>query len=63
MPSTRCYPTRRSWWSGVNIEDTEANALAGRFQGINARTIPLIVFLDPERASPHACSGSRKRWR
>jgi thiol-disulfide isomerase/thioredoxin len=53
---------------GVNIEDTEANALAhlaefavpylsvfdpvnelaGRFEGIGARTIPSTVFLDPE---------------
>ena len=53
---------------GVNIEDTQANALAhlaefdvpyvslfdpvnelaGRFQGIGARTIPSTVFLDPE---------------
>jgi thiol-disulfide isomerase/thioredoxin len=53
---------------GVNIEDTEANALAhlaefavpylsvfdpvnalaGRFAGIGARTIPSTVFLDPE---------------
>ena len=53
---------------GVNIEDTEANALAhlnefdvpyvslfdpvnalaGRFEGIGARTIPSTVFLDRE---------------
>ena len=53
---------------GVNIEDTEANALAhlaefavpylsvfdpvnelaGRFEGIGARTIPSTVFLDVE---------------
>lgn len=53
---------------GVNIEDTEANALAhlaefavpylsvfdpvnelaGRFEGIGARTIPSTVFVDPE---------------
>jgi thiol-disulfide isomerase/thioredoxin len=53
---------------GVNIEDTEANALAhltesdvaylslfdpvnalaGRFSGIGARTIPTTIFLDPE---------------
>ena len=53
---------------GVNIEDTEANALvhlaefavpylsvfdpvnelAGRFEGIGARTIPSTVFVDAE---------------